>query len=113
MEMAGLKRGCQGGWGDGVSFCGGIEVESSREGSLRDLEDAGGKGGALGRAGTRGGGVLQRCQGGRERGMGSDFRHVLQDGWTPLSRSANQGQLEIAQWLLKHGADANAKDKVS
>ena len=65
------------------------------------------------------GGVLQWLlgrvgrEGGRERGMGCDLCHVLQDGWTPLIWSANEGHLEVAQELLKHGADVNAKEKVS
>ena len=45
--------------------------------------------------------------------MGCDLCHVLQDESTALIKSARQGRLEIAQELLKHGADVNAKDKVS
>ena len=45
--------------------------------------------------------------------MGCDLCDVLQNGWTPLMWSADGGHLEVAQELLKHGADSNAKDKVS
>jgi len=36
----------------------------------------------------------------------------MQDGSTALIYAAKYGHLQIAQELLKHGADANAKDNV-
>ena len=36
----------------------------------------------------------------------------MQYGYTALTRAAENGHLQIVQELLKHGADADAKDEV-
>ena len=36
-----------------------------------------------------------------------------QDKWAPLHHAAHGNSLEVAQVLLAHGADVNARDKVS
>jgi hypothetical protein len=50
------------------------------------------------------------------RGSGLQWRPVVLDknGWTPLHWAARNNRLEVAQVLLAHGADVNARDdKVS
>ena len=39
--------------------------------------------------------------------------HVIQDGETALMNASRYGYKEVIELLLAHGADLNAKDKVS
>ena len=39
--------------------------------------------------------------------------HVPQYGWTPLYRAARYDHSEVAELLIKYGADALDKDEVS
>ena len=38
---------------------------------------------------------------------------MLQDGWTALMRACDKGHKEVAEMLMKAGADVNAVTKVS
>ena len=38
---------------------------------------------------------------------------MLQDGYTPLHASASQNNIEVAELLIRHGANVNSKDYVS
>ena len=37
----------------------------------------------------------------------------MQDGWTPLLRASVRGHHETVKALVKHGADVDARNKVS